>query len=245
MNKLLFVGCCLAAACAIAAKADEEYGGIIRVVPKDAGKFLFVNAQQKVAEAMISAPVERLAKDIGFDLQTVKGTAPDPKKVPEALAALGAKGAVWIVDDPQLPRLLAACEDGWAILNVAQLAKDVDDEKIRVRMIKEINRTFGFIHGATDPIMMPACALKPAVGLDGLDKLQCKELSPFTASKVSYYLTQAGYKRVNVGTYYDACEEGWAPKPTNAVQKAIWDKVHQLPTKPLTIQRESERSKGK
>jgi len=25
--------------------------------------------------------------------------------------------------------------------------------------------------------------------------------------------------------YRKACEEGWAPMPTNAIQKAIWDEV--------------------
>ena len=36
-------------------------------------------------------------------------------------------------------------------------------------------------------------------------------------------------------TYDRACQEGWAPAPTNDVQKAIWDEVHEMPTEPIKI----------
>ena len=39
-----------------------------------------------------------------------------------------------------------------------------------------------------------------------------------------------------VATYKRACREGWAPTPTNDVQRAIWEKVHAIPDKPLTIE---------
>lgn len=243
MNKLILMAVCGLVITRAVAVDNEQYGGYFRVVPKNAGKFLFVNAQAKVPESMIVDPVVKLAHDLNYDLQVSRGAVPAIGDVRASLVAIGAKGAVWIVDDPTMPRVLAACEDGWAFLNVAQLSKDADDDTIKARMSKEINRVFGFIHGAADPIMMPACALKPAYGLKGLDKLQCKELSPITAEKVSQYLSLAGYKKVNVGTYYDACEEGWAPKPTNAVQKAIWDKVHALPTEPIKIKPEAKKVK--
>ena len=37
-------------------------------------------------------------------------------------------------------------------------------------------------------------------------------------------------------TYKDACEAGWASKPTNIWQKAIWDKVHTTPKNPMKIE---------
>ena len=36
-------------------------------------------------------------------------------------------------------------------------------------------------------------------------------------------------------SYHKACEERWAPAPTNDIQRAIWDKVHAIPDKPITI----------
>ena len=45
-----------------------------------------------------------------------------------------------------------------------------------------------------------------------------------------------------VSTYKKACEEGWAPNPTNEFQKAIWDKVHELPTEPIKIKPEEKKT---
>ena len=37
-------------------------------------------------------------------------------------------------------------------------------------------------------------------------------------------------------TYKKACQEGWAPAPTNEYQKAIWDKIHSVPANPMKIE---------
>ena len=42
-------------------------------------------------------------------------------------------------------------------------------------------------------------------------------------------------------TYHKAVEEGWAPAPTNEYQKAIWDKVHAMPTAPIKIKPETKK----
>jgi len=239
MKKLIIVA---SVALALTCRAEkEEFGGTLRIVPKDAGTFLFVNAQKRVPAAPLAEVAARLNQSLSYDIRFAEGVAPTLETVPASLRALNAKGALWFVDDPKLPRLLAACEDGWAIVNVAALAEGADVSKLQDRLLKESLRAFGFIHGTSDPIMMPACVMKPAVGLDALDALACKEFSPMTESKIGAYLSEAGYKNINIGTYYDACEEGWAPAPTNAVQQRIWDKVHQLPTKPIKISPESKR----
>jgi hypothetical protein len=36
--------------------------------------------------------------------------------------------------------------------------------------------------------------------------------------------------------YKLACEEGWAPAPTNEYQKAIWDETHAIPANPMKIE---------
>ena len=43
--------------------------------------------------------------------------------------------------------------------------------------------------------------------------------------------------------YRQACQEGWAPAPTNAVQRAIWNKVHQIPDSPLVIEFDPKRDR--
>ena len=37
-------------------------------------------------------------------------------------------------------------------------------------------------------------------------------------------------------TYRKACTEGWAPAPTNDIQKAIWEKEHAIPKNPMKIE---------
>lgn len=218
---------------------QNEFGGDIELWPKDHGVFFFVDAQSKIADKTIATPVKILANDFNIDIRKIAGDGTQPfdiRKAPAALKGLGAKGGIWIVDDPALPISLIAMEDGWGLINVAPVLSDSPNEaKIANRMTKLINRTFASLHGVGDPVMMPACVMKPAVGLTGIDNLLCATFSPETNSKVACYLNLAGYRQCLRGTYYDACENGWAPAPTNAVQQAIWDKVHQLPTKPIKI----------
>ena len=246
MKRLMF-SAMLAATAALASSADDlaEYGGEISLWPKDPGLFLFVNAQKRVSADALEAPVGALAGEFYIDMR-MKQVEPvaqfDIRKAAAELAAFGAKGGIWIVDDPLLPVSLAATESGWGVLNVFPLLADAPGaEKLGKRLLKFASRLFADIHGASDPVMMPGCVTKQAVGLEGVDALNCSTFSPEATSKVSSFLAKMGYKQKKQGTYLDACEEGWAPAPTNAVQKAIWDKVHQLPTKPLTIKRESER----
>ena len=244
MKNLMFAFALVAAVSIHAEESVEDYGGEITVWPKDPGLFLFINSQTKIAGDSIEKPISGLARDFSIDIRKIAGGAFDIRKAQVELKGLGAKGGIFIVDDPALPVTMVAPEDGWGIINVAPILADSPDAKRRdARLVKIIARTFANLHGISDPVMMPGCVMKPAVGLAGIDALVCSTFSPESHSKVSGYLAKAGYKQKKFGTYQDACEEGWAPKPTNSVQKAIWDKVHQLPTKPLTIQRESERKR--
>lgn len=244
--ELMTVAAALACCCLGRADDAEELGGNLEIWPDDHGTFLFVNAQSVVFETSFEKPVKRIAEDFNIDVRLVPGEQPDIRNIPNRLAELKAKGAIWIVNDPMLPTVLAACENGWAFLNVAPVLADAPaQDTIDGRIVRLVNRLFAYIHGAYDSTMMPQCVLKNAHGMDGIDALICKDYSPEAFSKVSGFLAGAGYKQARRGTYYDACEEGWAPAPTNDVQKAIWDKVHQLPTKPIKIVPESKRRKAK
>lgn len=237
MRKLVSIALFAAAFAAFAdAVTDAEEGGRLDLWPQDHGRFLFVNAQNSVETAQFRRPVAILAAQLNFDIALAEGAAPEVREVRAALTRLGAKGAVWIVDDPAYPLVLGACEDGWAFLNVAPLIADRPDAgKLAVRIEKMVNRTFANIHGIGDSQMMPQCVMKTAVGLEGIDGLVCREYSPEPLMKIGAYMTRAGYRHGRHGTYYDACEGGWAPAPTNDVQRRIWDEVHQLPTKPIKI----------
>ena len=42
--------------------------------------------------------------------------------------------------------------------------------------------------------------------------------------------------RIHRATYREACREGWAPPPTNDLQRAIWEETRKLPEKPIKIE---------
>lgn len=225
------------------ANGAEELGGNLRIFPKDHNTFFVVNAQKKVDDAVISRLVSATLNQFNIDIRYIKGNAPQVENAGAKLKELGANGAMWIIDNPNYPITLGACEDGWAYVNVFPLATEAEVKKTESRLLSAICRIFANIHNVGDSMMMPACVMRPSRGVKGLDNLVCHEYSPEAIGKVSAGLRAAGYKTANIGTYYDACEGGWAPAPTNAVQKKIWDEVHQLPTKPLVILPESQRRK--
>lgn len=236
----------LSAMTCVADISSQDLGGEITLWPKDPGLFVFVDCQSELKGQALNKTIKALADDFNIDIRKINGdNSPfDLRLVPNNLKCLGAKGAIWIVSDVSLPVVLTAPEDGWGVLNVAPLMMDSPDAiKLEKRVVKFVNRVFGNINGIGDSVMMPACVMKQAIGIKGVDALVCATYSPEANSKIAAYLSKSGYKQRKRGTYYDACEEGWAPAPTNAVQKKIWDKVHQLPTKPLVIVPESKRKK--
>jgi hypothetical protein len=244
---IIFQAISILGLCCYGNTSDADFGGIITVWPKEPGLFVFVNNQHAVKETILNKPVEMLKADFNINIKSLssEGKKFDLKNIPAELKSFGAKGGIYFINDPAFPVVLAAAEDGWGVLNMAPIVADAPDSiKLNKRVQKLINRLFANIHGVADPSMMPACVMKHAVGLAGVDSLICSTFSPEANSKITAYLNKAGYKQRKCGTYYDACEEGWAPTPTNAVQKKIWDKVHKLPTKPLMIVPESQRKKN-
>lgn len=222
-------------AMALAGDVDDE---ILTIWPKDHGTFLFVGAQDVVDDAVPKRIARMMGDYFGIDIRFQRGKAPDVRSVAAELTRLGARGAIWIVDDPLLPLTLGACEDGWGFVNVrAAMADKPAKETLELRVHKLLLRLFGDIHNVRQTTMVPHCVMTKAVGLKGLDALECPEYSPEPVGKILDYLVEAGYKPCHVGTYADACAEGWAPPPTNAAQRVIWDKVHQLPTSPLPLKK--------
>ncbi len=222
----------------------DKWGGEITVWPDNHGVFYFVNAQTTVSEAALAKPIEVLGNSFNIDIRFDKGARPEIGVVASELKNLDAKGGIWIVDDPAWPLVLAAVEDGWAFLNVAPIVADKpNDDLLGRRLTKVFNRLFAYVNGGYESTMMPGCVLKPAFGMKEIDALTCKDFSPEAQMKISGFLSHVGYLTRKRGLYYDACEEGWAPAPTNAVQQAIWDEVHRLPTKPMKILPPSKKSK--
>lgn len=242
--KTMMAAVCVACAAVAADEADEwaEWGGRIEVWPRDPGVFAVIDAQKRIDGDGFGRICADLQRTFSIKVQYRKGTAPEVRGAKAELARLGLKGAIWIVDEKDYPVVLSADEDGWGYLNVAALLADHPSEDVLGgRLVKETIRLFGFLHGVSDSLTMPGCVFKHAHGLAGLDGLKCKDISPEAYSKINNYLGGAGYRQLLQSSYLEACEQGWAPAPTNAVQRQIWDKVHALPKAPIRIKPETEK----
>ena len=146
-----------------------------------------------------------------------------------------------VIDDPAQPTILVAPEDGWATLNVAKLKSDKPSaELLKLRLHKEFWRTFAYLMGAANAQQQP-CLMRPITSVADLDSHKVAVLSPGPMGNVAASMSMMGFARSEFATFRKACEEGWAPAPTNDVQKAIWEKVHAMPTEPLKIKPETKK----
>jgi len=141
-------------------------------------------------------------------------------------AALGSgdvAAVVAVVADRARPALLVAPEDRWAAVNAARVL-DAGGDTRDVRLRKQIWRAAGLMMGAGNT-GSPQCPFRPVLSVSDLDAFSGFQLAPATLAAVSAYARAAGLAQSRQTTYRRACEEGWAPAPTNDVQKAVWDEV--------------------
>ena len=218
-------------------KGMELHGGVVE--REGVGAIAVVNCQKRADLKQIADKVESLRKvsrmavverDGTFDLKAVK--------IPD-----GVNAAVFVVDDPSLPLSLVAVESKWGMMNVSPLLADSpSDAKAAKRVGKEFVRvaslTFG--GGCTQYSGSP---LQPAFNAVGLDEIVGEGFTIDFANAMSRNLVAMGMRAPKRATYRKACEEGWAAAPTNEFQKAVWDKVHSLPTEPIKIKPESKKIK--
>ena len=213
-----------------------ESGGLVE--RKEEGKSaLIVNAQNVVPIECI----EEVAASIrGLALVKVETVSSDPSKshrpTPEHPAVVS------VINDPASDTtILVAPEQNWATVNVNLLLRDnPPKEVVASRIHKEVWRATAMAMGASNSMTQP-CLLRQINTLRELDRTKNMVPSPPPINNMIDVADKLGIVRVHRATYRKACEEGWAPAPTNDVQKAIWDKVHALPTEPMKILPETKK----
>lgn len=200
-------------------------GGYL-TVPSTGKIVLVLNAQTKVEHDKIKIPVDEITKFVKLATSIRKISPKESMSlVTEAKTEAGVGVVIAVVDDPRLPTMLVAPESNWAIVNVAQLgSKNVEDDILALRTQKEIWRAFGYVMGAAHSTG-PVCLMKTVLSLGDLDTLKPKTLSPEPFGKITEHAKRIGVKNVHLTTYRKACLEGWAPAPTNSIQKTIWEEV--------------------
>lgn len=154
--------------------------------------------------------------------------ASDPVSYGQGLLKDATKyGAVVVIFEGKedQPVLMALPENRIATVNVTPLRKGADEEKFAVRLKKELWRAFAFAAGGACS-STKYCVMQPVLDPSDLDGIECSMASPYVTGSVFNAAPKYGFSRIKRMTYRTACREGWAPAPTNDVQKAIWEKIH-------------------
>lgn len=195
----------------------EMTGGVLKRPGVQRGEIVYVNAQKRADRAWIEANANVFAKLTKTAIRVQDG-AFDLKK-----PALVGNATLFVVDDPSLPMSLVAPEAHWAMMNVAAVHSD-KPAFFRERVNKQLARVFALLCGGASsayPGAITGVMTKP----EDLDAFADCKLPFDVNARFEPYLAGYGVVPFKQVTYKKACIEGWAPAPTNDIQRAIMEKV--------------------
>jgi len=226
------------------ARKAAKFGGTLQRPNAHPGKFAFVNSQGRVATSNLEETVRFLRKVTYANIILENGKSATAATASSTRKEIKADVAVFLVDDKTMPdMMLVSPESKWALVNLAVLAPDGTPQPFAVaRLNKEMVRAFAYVAGGCgsefsgnlmDHIARP----------DQLDSYTEARPPMDVLAKISRRLPQLGVTPQRPTSYLQACKEGWAPAPTNDVQKAIWDKIHAPPKNPMKIEFDSKKGK--
>ena len=214
-------------------------GLVVKEVP---GPHLYlVNAQGRVPHAEFDKMALDLTTYVSLPWKTsCVAASADGQAVARAALVGGAAGVVAVIESPEAPALLVAPEEGWAAVNVAKLAEgDPLPPVFEARLRKELWRAAAWAVGGGNSSFQP-CLLRGVTTMKELDAIPLLQPGPEPNNKMIDEAHRRGVQKAFFATYRRACMEGWAPPPTNDIQKAIWEQIkadkERGPTNPITIQ---------
>jgi len=221
-----------------AAAVYRHTGGRIVRPGTKTGRIVCVDCRASGDKAMLAEAAGSFERVSKVRVEVAEGRFAWPKPVVVGNASL------FVVDDAALPSLVSAPEDRWAMVNVAPLRKGRGENGafFAARVGKELTRGFALLAGAQDSSFR-GTLVGCMTGAEQLDVYEDNRLPVDVTKRFANYVRGYGIKPAEEVTYRKACQEGWAPAPTNDVQKAIWDKVHTMPTEPIKIAPEAKKVK--
>ena len=218
------------------AAMTRRTGGKVVVPGSLKGKIVYVNSQTRAPRKWLEQNAETFCEATKLAIEVADGKFEFPSP------GIQGEASLFVVDDPALPPILSAPESRWAMVNVAPLARGEGEKPqfFAARVQKELTRGFCLLAGAQNsgyPDALVGCITKP----EDLDHFADCRLPIDVMNRFAPYLKGYGITPKVYSTYKNACEQGWAPAPTNDVQKAIWDKVHAMPSEPIKIKPETKK----
>ena len=226
--------------------SDEELrarGGI--VWHPDVGSVAVIDSQRDLSKSDIVGFPFYARKFVKLPFSYVQEGGVSVLTADKALVRTKANAAVILVDDLSLPMSLIAVEARWGIMNIAPLKADRPSRaKLLERAAKLFSRTVIQVLGGANQDF-ESSAMRSVTSLKDLDALKGLGVAQFAVPGLMNHVHHIGIELGYEELYEVACQEGWAPAPTNDFQKAIWEKVHAPPTKPLKIEFDPATQKGK
>ena len=202
----------------------EKVGGLLER-PAEGPHVLFVNEQTRLPDADFRVQVADVTRKSRILNAVQTGTTlPQPSVLhTNYLADVEVAAIICVCDIPGTPAMTVYPELRSAVINVDALYTN-DTVLLSERVRKELWRGFGFVFGGCYTIAYPKAALRPiGASMRELDKSDCNGLSIDTIQPMMKVMERWGMVPVKKTSYKRACEEGWAPAPTNDIQRAIWE----------------------
>lgn len=223
----------------IKALMDRRSGGI--VAPKTNGKTILLVDARNGDNGFLETFTKTMKRQFHIGVTAVTRKLPENADLFEA--ANGCKtmmspAVIMIVDVEKKPTLSVYPEDAVGIVNVASF-KTSDAKLYDDRLTKETWRCMalslgGFSLTAPNGKVVKS-VLSPVYSTSDLDELKVSYLTPHQSAAIYEAMSTIGIQASRPVAYSLACRQGWAPAPTNAIQKAIWEKVHAAPKNPMKI----------
>lgn len=218
-------------------------GGVVFQPDSAKGQFVFIDTGKFLSDddfSKVVADLDKFEMNFNYALDRDENAGRDFAALKEKK---GASLLVVLYADQTAPTMLAAPEDGWAAVNVTKLLADLKTNSAKekfgaTRIRKETIRALAYAAGCGGS-GFPDNTMNVATVKD-LDFVD--EFIPYdTVQNIKALSKKRGVMPRRKTTYRKACKEGWAPAPTNEYQKAVWEKVHEMPTAPIKIKPETKK----
>lgn len=215
------------------------------VVKPAKGRVAVVNAQRTVDADAVRKSFDYISAVTCIPFAYGEGPEMETKgNVAAFTVPADAAAAVYVVDDAALPMSLVAAESHWGVLNVRPILADEPSEIVMAtRLRREMTRVAALVTGGGRMNQYRnSLFLAVRKGAD-LDDIETDRLPNEAVVGIVENMKKIGVTPYLKTVYLRACKEGWAPQPTNEYQKAIWDRVHEPPSKPIKISYDKDRQK--
>lgn len=213
----------------IEALMHQRQGGML--YPKTNGKTVLIVDGTSSAGKAIDSALQRIRRLCHVPFAVVHREVPtgaDLFRTARGLKTDASPAVLLLVDVPDAPTLAAYPEDAVGVLNVATLKTDRENDFL-ARLGKEISRLTGLALGgyvnAGINGKLAGGVLSPVFSVKELDAVDTIYLLPLQYNGVYGTLKKLDIDSARPTPYAIAVKQGWAPSPTNAIQRAIWERA--------------------